>query len=52
MTSLRGKQTALACHPTKKINIAEELTYLFSFTDKSPTVSGGGEWAQRTSNFL
>ncbi len=23
-----GKLTALACHPTKKVNKAEELTYL------------------------
>jgi len=28
MMSLRGKQTALACHPTKRVNKAEELTYL------------------------
>ncbi len=28
MMSPRGTLTALACHPTKKVNIAEELTYL------------------------
>jgi len=28
MTSPGGKLTALACHPTKKVNKAEELTYL------------------------
>jgi hypothetical protein len=28
MTSLGGKLTALACHPTKKVNKAEELTLL------------------------
>jgi hypothetical protein len=28
MTSLGGKLTALACHPTKNVNKAEELTYL------------------------
>ncbi len=28
MTSPRGKLTALVCHPTKKVNKAEELTYL------------------------
>ncbi len=28
MTSPGGKQTALACHPTKKVNKAEELTHL------------------------
>jgi hypothetical protein len=28
MTSLVGKLIALACHPTKKVNKAEELTYL------------------------
>jgi hypothetical protein len=28
MTSTRGKLTALVCHPTKKVNKAEELTYL------------------------
>jgi len=28
MTSHGGKLTALACHPTKKVNKAEELTYL------------------------
>ncbi len=27
MTSPGGKLTALACHPTKKVNNAEELTY-------------------------
>ncbi len=28
MTSLRGKLTVLACHSTKEVNIAKELTYL------------------------
>jgi hypothetical protein len=28
MMSLGGKLTALACHPTKRVNKAEELTYL------------------------
>jgi hypothetical protein len=28
MTSLGGKLTALACHPTKRASKAEELTYL------------------------
>jgi hypothetical protein len=28
MTSSGGKLTALACHPTKKVNIVEELTHL------------------------
>jgi len=28
MTSPRGKLTALMCHPTIKINKAEQLTYL------------------------
>jgi hypothetical protein len=28
MTSPGGKLTALACHPTKRVNKAEELTYL------------------------
>jgi hypothetical protein len=28
MTSPRGKLGALACHPTKEVNQAEELTYL------------------------
>jgi hypothetical protein len=27
MMSLGGKLTALACHPTKKVNKAEELIY-------------------------
>jgi hypothetical protein len=27
MTSPGGKLTALACHPTKEVNKAEELTY-------------------------
>jgi hypothetical protein len=27
MTSLGGKLTALACHPTKRVNKAEERTY-------------------------
>jgi hypothetical protein len=30
MTSPGGKLTALACHLTKKVNKAEELTYLFT----------------------
>jgi hypothetical protein len=29
MTAPRGKLTALACHPTKKINKVKELTYLY-----------------------
>ncbi len=28
MTSLGGKLTALVCHPSKRVNIAEDLTYL------------------------
>ncbi len=28
MTSLGGKLIALACHPTKRVNKAEELTYI------------------------
>jgi hypothetical protein len=28
MTSPGGKLAALACHPTKEVNKAEELTYL------------------------
>jgi hypothetical protein len=28
--SLRGKLTALACHPTERVNKAEELTFLSS----------------------
>ncbi len=28
MMSPWGKVTSLACHPTKKVNKAEELTYL------------------------
>ncbi len=28
MTSAGGKLTTLPCHPTKKVNKAEELTYL------------------------
>jgi len=28
MTSPGGKLTAMACHPTKIVNKAEELTYL------------------------
>jgi hypothetical protein len=28
ITSSAGKLTALACHPTKKVNKVEELTYL------------------------
>jgi hypothetical protein len=28
MMSPKGKLTALACHPTKKVNKAEELAYL------------------------
>jgi hypothetical protein len=28
MMSLGGKQTTLACHPTKRVNKAEELTYI------------------------
>jgi hypothetical protein len=33
MTSPGGKLTALACHPTKKVNKAEELTYLSTNID-------------------
>jgi hypothetical protein len=29
MTSPWGKVTALACHPTKKVDKAEELSHLF-----------------------
>jgi hypothetical protein len=28
MMSLGGKLTALACHPTKRVNKAKKLTYL------------------------
>jgi hypothetical protein len=31
MTPLGGKLTALACHPTKRINKAEEPTYLSTY---------------------
>jgi len=34
MTSPGGKLTALAYHPTKKVNKAEELTYLFTNIDR------------------
>jgi hypothetical protein len=30
MTSIGGKLIALACHPTKKVNKAEEITYLYT----------------------
>jgi hypothetical protein len=30
MTSPGGKLTALVCHPTKKVNKAEELTYFYT----------------------
>jgi hypothetical protein len=33
MTSPEGKLTALACHLTKKVNKAEELTYLSTNTE-------------------
>jgi len=33
MTSLRGKLTASACHPTKFVNIAEYQTFLFESTN-------------------
>jgi len=33
MTSLGGKLTALACHPIKKVNQAEEQTYLSTNID-------------------
>jgi hypothetical protein len=33
MTSPVGKLTALASHPTKKVNKAEELTYLSTHID-------------------
>jgi hypothetical protein len=33
MTSFGGKLTALACHPTKRVSKAEELTYLSTNID-------------------
>jgi hypothetical protein len=39
MASPGGKLTALACHPTKKVNKAEELTY---FSTSIGLLSGGG----------
>jgi hypothetical protein len=33
MTSPGGKPTALACRPTKKVNKAEELTYISTNID-------------------
>jgi hypothetical protein len=33
MPSLGGKVTAPECHPTKKVNKAEELTYLSTNID-------------------
>ncbi len=36
MTSPGGKLTAQACHPTKKVNKAEELTYLYHRYRKCP----------------
>ncbi len=36
MTSPEGKLTALACHPTIKVNKAEELTYLSTNIDHIP----------------
>jgi hypothetical protein len=36
MMSLGGKLTALACHPTKRVNKSEELTYLY--TNIKPSV--------------
>ncbi len=36
MTSLRGKLTALVCHLTKRVNKAEELTYLSTNIDPQP----------------
>jgi hypothetical protein len=32
MKSAKGNLTATACHPTKKVNKPEELTYLFKKT--------------------
>ncbi len=33
MMSSGGNQTSLACHPTKKVNNGEKLTYLFTNID-------------------
>ncbi len=33
MMSFGDKLTALACHPTKKVNKTEELTHLFTSID-------------------
>ncbi len=41
MTSLGGKLTALACHPTKRVNKAEELTYLIGKRLELPCISEG-----------
>jgi hypothetical protein len=35
MTSFGGKLTALASHPTKKVNKAKELTYLSTNINRS-----------------
>jgi hypothetical protein len=35
MTTPGGKLTALACHPNKKVNKAEEITYLSTNIDQS-----------------
>ncbi len=43
MASPGGKLTALLCHPTKKVNKAEELTYLstnIAHTQVKPKVLG------------
>jgi hypothetical protein len=34
MTSPGGKLTAMACHLTKKVNKADELTYLLTNIDR------------------
>ncbi len=49
MASPRGKLTALACHTTKRINKAEELTYLSTNIGWYPTLSN---WEFVKSNFL
>jgi hypothetical protein len=36
MMSLGAKLTALVCHPTKKVNKAEELPYLSTNIDVNP----------------
>ncbi len=34
MMSPGGKQTVLVCHPTKRVNLGEELTYLSTNIDQ------------------